>query len=425
MTGEAILVVDDDRDLLASLRSILDSEGYEVDVAESGSEAIGYLNRRLYRLLLLDVFLSDMSGLDLLSWARRNTPNSVIIMLSGNTEIDSAIRAMNNGADHFFLKPIQAETLLRVVRERLKERSGDFSIDKDDVTVVLPVLNEEKAIGIVLSEIREEGYENVIVVDGWSRDSTVKIAEGHGVQVIMQHGSGKTGALRTAFENVKTPYLLIMDGDHTYSAGDIERFMPFASRFDQIFGSRKSGRENICRLHRLGNWIINTAMGILFGASLSDVCTGMYMMKTEAARRLDMRSRGFDVEVEAAIQNITSGSVTEVPVSYRERLGKRKLSTWRQGFRILWTVFRLSFSYNPIFFLSILGSLHGVAGAFLLLREFYKRLIHGEAGWSTGYVWLGLVLFITGLNFFSVTVFTLLSKRQEQRIIRYIKEKVR
>ncbi len=295
------------------------------------------------------------------------------------------------------------------------------AIDRDEIAVVVPVLNEREGIGLVLEELRAEGYENILVVDGYSSDETVEIAKAHGATVIVQHGVGKTGALRTAIDNVSTPYFLLMDGDNTYSAKDIERFLPFAGRYDQVFGNRREGRENIGRLHRLGNWVINAALRVLYGTPISDVCTGMYMMKTSSARRLELKSSGFEVEVEAAIQNIMHGEVTEVPISYRERVGRRKLSTWRQGFQILWTVMRMSFSYNPLFFLTGLGSLFTLPGAFFLIQQFYLRLLYGEAGWSFGYFSLGLVLFIVGLNSFTIAMTTLFQKRQERRIIHEIR----
>jgi dolichol-phosphate mannosyltransferase len=420
VADEAILVVDDDSMLRQTLKDVLCAEGYHVDVAESGGAALEKLMRRSYSVMMLDVSLPDISGLDLLAQVQKLDSDSVKIMMTAQPGVDVAIEALNKGADHFFLKPVQPERLLTVVEKKLRERRGDFSIARDEVTVVLPVLNEEEAVGLVLEELRDVGYRNILVVDGYSTDKTVDIAKATGATVVSQHGKDKTGALKTALEHVKTPYLLVMDGDHTYSASDIERFLSHARRYDQIFGCRKRGRHNISRLHRLGNWIINKAVRMLFGASVSDVCTGMYLLRTDAARRLELNSGGFDVEVEAAIQNITNGSVTEVPISYAKRLGRRKLSTWKQGFQILWTVLSMSFSYNPIFFLTSLGSLFAVPGAWLLFHQFWLRLIYGEAGWSVGLVWLGLILFILGLNCFTMAIFTLLTKKQESHITKMI-----
>ncbi|MCW3991439.1 MAG: glycosyltransferase [Candidatus Bathyarchaeota archaeon] len=424
MFDEWALIVTSDRKCINEVCTVLDAEGCQIDTAKSASSALEKLTRRSYILLLMDVSLPDMSGLEFLALARMLASDSIKIMLFHPVEAELGLDALKmGGVDYILQKPVRPDKLVRVIWERLKERSSTLfsTARKDDVTVVLPVLNEEEAIGLVLKELKTEGYENVLVVDGYSTDKTIEIARESGAKVVLQHGKGKSGGLKTAFKRVETPYLLVMDGDHTYCAQDIERFVPFAREFDQVFGVRMD-RDNVGRIHRLGNWIINIVLNVLFGTSVSDVCTGMYMMKTDVAQRMELHSRGFDVEVEMAIQNITNGKVTEVPIHYRERIGERKLSTWKQGFQILWTVFRLSFSYNPILFLSTLGAFFLVPGVFILLREFYMRLIYGDAGWSIGYVWLGLVLFIAGLNSFTLAVFSLISKRQERRIIRHIRD---
>lgn len=421
---EAILIVEDDRVLLSELRQILDAEGFDVDVAETAAEAFEKIVRRSYRIFLLDLSLPGMHGLEFLTGVQKLAPDSIKIMLMEQPDMDVVVEALNHGADHVLLKPVQPEKLISAIMEKLSSRARDSSIRKDEVTVIVPVLNEEEAIGKVLAELREEGYENVLVVDGYSTDNTVSIAKEAGVTVIVQYGKGKTGALQTAIDFVETPYLLVMDGDYTYSAKDIDRFLPYAKRFDQIFGSRGDCGGNMRRSHKLGNWIINTALGVLVGSSVSDACTGMYMMKTEVAKQLELKSGGFSLEVEAAIQNIMHGEVTEIPISYRKRIGERKLCTWRHGFQILWTIIKLSFSYNPLFFLTALGSLFAVPGALILLQQFYLRLVFGNEGWSIGYVWLGLVLFLVGLNSFTIAIFTLISKRQERRIISHIKDLV-
>lgn len=309
------------------------------------------------------------------------------------------------------------------LKEKIKAREERWhqpSIDKDDVTIVIPILEEEVAIGTVLDGLKREGYYNILIVDGHSQDDTVKIARNAGAQVIMSHGSGKTGGIKTAIEYVETPYILVMDGDGTYSTKDIEKFLIFAEKFDQILGNR--ARDNISALHRLGNWAINNSLNILFGTSISDVCTGMYLMKTDTARKLEYMSRDFNVEIELAIQNLWNGMVTEVPISYGKKLGKPNLSSWRDGFKILCTVIRMSLSYNPLFFLSATGSLFTLPGSFLIVQQFYFRLLFGGAGWSESYFYLGLIIFIIGINSFAMLIQILFSKRRERRIVLEIRE---
>jgi len=77
-----------------------------------------------------------------------------------------------------------------------------MSVGKHEVTVVVPTFNEEQAIGLVLDELVEVGYRNVLVVDGYSSDGTVRVAESRGVRVVQQNGHGKTGALKMALETL-------------------------------------------------------------------------------------------------------------------------------------------------------------------------------------------------------------------------------
>jgi len=292
-------------------------------------------------------------------------------------------------------------------------------VSRDEVTVVLPVLNEEKAIGSVIDELRDAGFEKILVVDGYSTDSTVKIALARGVKVVSQHGSGKGGAVKTGIELVETPYLVVMDGDHTYDPKDIVKLLTHAENYDLVIGARIN-RENIPLLHRLGNWIICLVFGVLMGKPLSDVCSGMYLLKTSAARTLQLESRGFNVEVEIAGQCHGNGTVTEVPVTYRKRVGKGKLSTWTTGLLILRSILTLSWTYNPVFMLSSIASLLAVPGAVLLLWELALRYAYGSGAWSEGRVWLGLFLLVTGLNAFTLAVLSLLLRRIERRIISHM-----
>jgi dolichol-phosphate mannosyltransferase len=304
-----------------------------------------------------------------------------------------------------------------VVEAFSKERADALrpQVMKRDVTVVIPTLNEEKAISLVIDELRKEGYSSLLVVDGYSTDRTVEIAQEWGVQVLYQHGIGKAGALKTVIEHVDTPYLLVMDGDYTYDPKDAERMLPHAEKYDEIIGVRSS--ENISRLHRLGNGVINFAFNMLLGAGLSDVCSGMYMLRTEALRELNLNSKGFSVEVDIVAGMFTTGKVTEVPISYRQRIGERKLETWKEGFRILSSVVGLARAYNPIFLFATLASLLAIPGIGITLWQLYLRWLYGADAWSLGVVWLGLFLLILGVQGFTIATISLLLKRVERRLI--------
>jgi dolichol-phosphate mannosyltransferase len=283
---------------------------------------------------------------------------------------------------------------------------------------VVPVLNEEGAIGMVLDELFSNGYRNILVVDGYSKDNTVQIAESKGVHVVQQHGSGKTGAIQTAIDIVPTPYMLVMDGDFTYAAGDIENFLDHAHNYDQIVGIRR--RENISRLHRFGNWIISRFFNLMFDTGLSDVCSGMYLLRTEAAKELDLHSGGFNVDVEIIAQTAVGGEITEIPIEYRARVGRPKLSTWKNGTQIIYSVLIWTRVYNPVFIFSFIGDLALIPGVAILIwvgaNWLLRRIFY--SGWAL----FAVMLLLGAGEALTVGSLSLLIKRSEARITKRLKE---
>jgi len=289
---------------------------------------------------------------------------------------------------------------------------------KDKVTIVLPVLNEEEAIGKVIEELRVEGYSNILVVDGYSKDRTVEVAKENGVQLLFQHGSGKTGAVKTALEYVKTPFLLVMDGDWTYCAKDIERLLNHCERHAHVIGVRD--REKMGSVHRFGNWVITRTFDLLFGTAFSDVCSGMYLLKTDVARELELRSGGFRTEVEILAQTIPECDVTEVPISYRRRIGKPRLSTWRHGFEILHCVIGLARRHNPVFLFSSLAAATMIPATLVIAWTLYLNFFVGR--WEFNWLLFGSILFLFGGLGMAVATIALLLKRVERRILQRIEK---
>jgi len=290
---------------------------------------------------------------------------------------------------------------------------------KDDVTIVIPTLNEEDGVGSVIDGLLVEGFKRILVVDGYSSDKTVEIARSKGVEVVYQNGVGKAGAIATAIERVSTPYMLVMDGDCTYDPRDVERLLMHAKDYDEVIGYR-SNREYIPLLHRLGNRIISLAFSLMFGRTIKDPCSGMYLLRTDVAKKLELTSEGFDIEVELAGQIASLGRIGEVPVSYGKRVGRRKLSAWRDGFRILMSALRVMWLYNPVFLFSSLLALLIVPGAIILLEQLTLRYLYGAEAWSLGWSWLGLVLFVAGLQGLTIATISLILRRMERRIIRML-----
>lgn len=134
MKGKAsILIVDDDEDICKTLRLILEGEGYTVDVAHSGKEAIEKSKVKAYNIALLDIVLPDMQGTQLLKKLRETTPKMVKIMVTGHPNLENAVEALNHGADAYLIKPVNFENLIKVVEERLAKQSEEEAITVEKI----------------------------------------------------------------------------------------------------------------------------------------------------------------------------------------------------------------------------------------------------------------------------------------------------
>ncbi|MCW3999919.1 MAG: response regulator [Candidatus Bathyarchaeota archaeon] len=127
-----ILVVDDDETIRSTMKAILQDEGYIVDLAASGKEAIEKTRETAYNVALLDIRLPDMEGVDLLKMLKDGVPRTRKIMVTGYPSMQNAIAALNKNADAYLLKPVDVEKLLNTVKQQLfaQENERKFSEQK-------------------------------------------------------------------------------------------------------------------------------------------------------------------------------------------------------------------------------------------------------------------------------------------------------
>jgi dolichol-phosphate mannosyltransferase len=288
---------------------------------------------------------------------------------------------------------------------------------KDEVTIVLPTLNESSAISQVIEEIKEEGYYNIIVVDGYSTDMTDRIAFGNGVKLAYQHGIGKAGAVKTALEHEEKPYVLFMDGDGTYDPKDIWRLLNHTDHYSHVIGARD--KKHIGLVHRFGNSVISQLFSLLFGVKVTDVCSGMYLLETSEAKNYNLDEPGFVAEIELAAQSAAMQQLTEVPINYRPRIGKGKLNTWRDGRAIISAAFKLAWKYNPLLLCSGLAGFMAIPAAAVLSWVFFEYVT--RAVWHSALAVLGAVLLVLATQAFTLAGMSLLAKNTERRMIREIR----
>ncbi len=297
--------------------------------------------------------------------------------------------------------------------------------------IVIPVKNEAAAIGEVIKEILSNGFsrDEILVVDGCSSDDTVKIAESYNILVITQEGSGKADAIRTAIKYLESrkiypEYVVVIDGDYTYPAHHIRELIEkIEEGKDLVIGARKYFEEgSINSLFRFGNKILTTMFNLLFGAKLSDVLSGLYIIRTEILRELLFETKHFSIESEiVAHVASTGGEIDEIPIKYRRRLDPRaKKLKIVDGVRIFYDMIRLTWRYNPTLMIFLAGSLMLIPGLVLGLYVAYHHFFIGITYFVKGLV--AIMLTLAGFQSLLLAILTIYLKRSEIRIMKMLRK---
>ena len=218
------------------------------------------------------------------------------------------------------------------------------------VGIAIPTKNEEKNIKRVLNRLLDFGYYNLLVIDGVSKDETLKVAMENGAKIILQDGIGKGHAIRQVFNNryLDVEALVLMDADGSMSAKEVPRFIEaLQNGFDIVKGSRfvrGGGSDDITLLRKIGNSLFTGSVNLLFLTRYTDLCYGFAAFNRKAIRKLApvLESNGFEIETEIFIKAKKLGlKVVEVPsFEYQRENGQSNLNTYKDGLKILKTIMR-------------------------------------------------------------------------------------
>src|SRR5438270_147892 len=118
----SILVVDDEADIRKSLRGALEDEGYKIGTAESGEACLEALKTRSYDVILLDIWLPGIDGLETLEKIKEHEDPPEVIIISGHGTIETAVRATKLGAFDFLEKPLSLERMLILIKNAMEAR---------------------------------------------------------------------------------------------------------------------------------------------------------------------------------------------------------------------------------------------------------------------------------------------------------------
>ena len=266
-------------------------------------------------------------------------------------QLENAIMSTNTAI------PVETETSTELDFENLSSppfpgrRNGDRRntnrriFDRKNIkkiTVVIPALNEEQAIGSVIKEIpinelKKMGYEvEIMVIDNGSKDKTRYIANSHRAKVIVQPIKGYGNAYKAGFANATGDIIATGDADLTYPFNDLPKIIKKMEdeNLDFITTDRLTNLQPgvMSRTHYFGNLAFHLITKILFGLPCKDSQSGMWIFKRSIWSKLNVKSSGMPFSQELKIEAYKNGfKCAEVPIAYRTRVGEVKLSTLKDG----------------------------------------------------------------------------------------------
>jgi dolichol-phosphate mannosyltransferase len=295
-------------------------------------------------------------------------------------------------------------------------------MERSDVCVLIPTLDEAATIGDVLAGFQEEGYDHCLVVDGGSSDETVAIARDHDAEVIHQSGSGKGQAVREALEHVDRPVVLMVDGDGTYRPGDADDLVEpvLEGNHDHVIGNRfeKMTPGAMSSLNRFGNHIINRVFAIVHGRYLGDILSGYRAFDLPSHERFDLKSEGFGIETELSVEcmrhNLSVG-VSGIHYDPRPDESATNLRPFQDGLVILLTLVRLARANNPLFYFGSIGLLSSLLGAVLAAYVGWEWFVVGISHESLTVVSAFAILFGLQMIMFGALSDLMVSLHREQR----------
>ena len=117
--AERLLIVEDEDTLCKSLQRVLQREGYEVDIADSAESAFILLEHGSYDLIITDIILPGISGIELLTKYRKTNPAQKVMVMTAYASLTTAMESIKAGACDFLVKPLMHDELKRAVRKAL------------------------------------------------------------------------------------------------------------------------------------------------------------------------------------------------------------------------------------------------------------------------------------------------------------------
>lgn len=296
------------------------------------------------------------------------------------------------------------------------------------LAVLVPCYNEEKAIAQVVHDFRTVlPQATIYVYDNNSRDQTMAVAAEAGAVVRREPLQGKGNVVRRMFSDVEADIYVLVDGDATYDAASAPKMiqMLIDGPLDMVNGARVTDIKAAYRPgHRLGNVMLTTMVALIFGDRFKDMLSGYRIFSRRFVKSFPALTAGFETETELTVHALELHMpIDEVKTPYRDRpVGSvSKLSTFKDGFRILFTIIVLIKEERPMQFFSLTAIFFTLLSFILVVPVVEEYVLTGLVPrLPTAILAMGLLF----LAFFSITAGLILDTvtrgRREMKRMRYL-----
>ncbi|OLP45309.1 glycosyltransferase [Rhizobium oryziradicis] len=304
--------------------------------------------------------------------------------------------------------------------------------DYRDVAVLLPCYNEASTIASVVRGFRQAlPQARIYVFDNNSTDDTALAATLAGAEVLHERRQGKGHVVRRMFADIDADIYIMADGDGTYSPADAVELIHTLQleRADMVVGTRRGVQEDAGRQgHALGNRVFNALYRFVFGAGFTDIFSGYRAFSRRFVKSFPAISAGFEIETEMSVHaSRLKLTVVERELGYGRRPegSHSKLSTLKDGAKILWMFAMLAKETRPFAFFSSIAAVFLLASicfmAPVLLSYFETGLVERLPTWV-----LAMTLLMTSLLAFTAGMIldSLARARIEHLRLHYISQPV-
>lgn len=295
------------------------------------------------------------------------------------------------------------------------------------IAVLVPCYNEEASIGAVVRDFQAAlPGATIYVYDNNSKDRTVEIARAAGAVVRRETLQGKGNVVRRMFADIEADIYVMVDGDDTYDASKAGELVTklVTEQLDMVNGARVTDWDNYRKGHRFGNKLLTGLVTTIFGKRTDDMLSGYRVFSRRFVKSFPVLAGGFEIETELVVHALEMRMpIGEVETPYKDRApgSTSKLSTFRDGFRILWMIGKLVKEERPLqsFGLAALVlALASIGIAIPIFVEYYQTGLvprFPTAVLATGLGLLSFLALVCGLILDTVT-----RGRREMKRLRYL-----